>query len=93
MTLNNAILMQTLFRKMLYFFCPYLDKGFQFIKLSLVCIFCSRASRCLAWSFVEEGRVLLKQKMKTLVVRWSVRLLQIFFFPVKAYLSYNKIQN
>lgn len=82
MTLHNAILMQTIFRKVSYFFCPYLDKGLQCIKLN-VCIdefkFCSRASRCLAWSFIEEGSVQLKQKMKTSMVRWSVRLLQIIF--------------
>lgn len=78
-TLHNAILMQTLFRKMLYFFCPYLGKEFQCLKFSPVCIdefkFCSRASRCLAWNFIEEEDTQLKQKMKTLMVRWSVRLL------------------
>lgn len=76
-TLHNAILMQTLFRKVPYFFCPYLDKGLQCIKFSPACIdefkFCSRASRCLAWSFIEERSVQLKQKMKTSMVRQSVR--------------------
>lgn len=93
MTLHNVILMQTLFRKVLYFWCPYLSTGFQCTTSSSVSAdelrFCSRAYKWLFCSFTEEGRVQVKQKKTTLAVSKTIRNI---FFPAKADLKYQKIE-